>query len=189
MSEPTNPFGNVPIQEIPFGVSGKDVRCGAQNRSGKPCQKRPLLGRTRCRLHGGITKTKGVSYNATPGSIYSRFLLPEELAAHDTLDLGNVDAELRLVRIRLTRALEMERRDLSGDLEPELESRIERDGGGKGTVYAERHFRKIDYRAAINACLARIESLEKTRMELSKGGTSADGVADQLRALADKLPV
>jgi len=29
--------------------------CLAKNRSGKPCQKHPIVGRTRCRLHGGLS--------------------------------------------------------------------------------------------------------------------------------------
>ena len=29
--------------------------CLAKTRSGKPCQKRPIAGRTRCRLHGGLS--------------------------------------------------------------------------------------------------------------------------------------
>ena len=31
------------------------MTCGAKTRSGKPCQKPPLLGRKRCRLHGGMS--------------------------------------------------------------------------------------------------------------------------------------
>jgi hypothetical protein len=141
-------------------------------------------------LHGGKAGSYGVAHAAKPGGLYSRFFTPEELRKHDELELGNVDAELRLIRIRLTRAMELERRDLAGELQPELETRVERDGGGEDVVYEERHFRKIDYRAAINSCLARIESLEKTRAELLKanGGGNED-LAGQLRALADKLPV
>jgi len=29
--------------------------CFARTRSGKPCQKHPIAGRTRCRLHGGLS--------------------------------------------------------------------------------------------------------------------------------------
>jgi hypothetical protein len=31
----------------------KEATCGAKTRSGSPCQKPPLQGKTRCRLHGG----------------------------------------------------------------------------------------------------------------------------------------
>ena len=33
----------------------KKVTCGARTRSGNPCQKPPLQGKTRCRLHGGMS--------------------------------------------------------------------------------------------------------------------------------------
>ena len=141
-------------------------------------------------MHGGVTKNIGTKYAAKPGNLYSKFLSPQEQIEHDALELGNVDAELRLIRIRLARAMELERKDIAGELVPELATRVERDGGGESTVIAERHYHKIDYRSAINACLARIESLEKTRMELSKAGSGGnEDVAAQLRSLADKLPV
>lgn len=31
------------------------MNCGAKTRSGNPCQKPPLLGKARCRLHGGMS--------------------------------------------------------------------------------------------------------------------------------------
>ena len=31
------------------------MTCGAKTRSGSPCQKPPIQGRTRCRLHGGAS--------------------------------------------------------------------------------------------------------------------------------------
>jgi hypothetical protein len=30
-------------------------RCGAKTRSGTPCQRPPIRGRKRCRLHGGLS--------------------------------------------------------------------------------------------------------------------------------------
>jgi hypothetical protein len=31
------------------------MSCGAKTRHGSPCQKPPLLGKIRCRLHGGLS--------------------------------------------------------------------------------------------------------------------------------------
>ena len=31
------------------------MTCGARTRSGNPCQKSPLQGKARCRLHGGMS--------------------------------------------------------------------------------------------------------------------------------------
>jgi hypothetical protein len=30
-------------------------KCGARTRAGTPCQRLPIRGRTRCRLHGGLS--------------------------------------------------------------------------------------------------------------------------------------
>lgn len=182
------------------------TKCGAKLRSGQSCAKPPIKGEKRCRLHGGITKTAGAdSVTAKPGGLYSKFYTAEELAAIQNMELGNVDLEIQLVRIRLARALEMEELDRNGELDLdiegnkgrpsakgiELESKIERDGGGENTVYEERHYKKIDYRAAIASCLQRLESLERTRAELAKlaSMSSNEDLAAALARLADRLPV
>ncbi len=36
-----------------FGPQWPGRRCGAKTRSGSPCQKPALFGKTRCQLHGG----------------------------------------------------------------------------------------------------------------------------------------
>ena len=33
----------------------KQQRCGARTRAGVPCQRPPIRGRKRCRLHGGLS--------------------------------------------------------------------------------------------------------------------------------------
>lgn len=40
------------LQTIPA-----DRKCGAKNRRGKPCEKWAMKGRTRCRNHGGASRT------------------------------------------------------------------------------------------------------------------------------------
>lgn len=189
-------------QNIPMKIKSY-VPCGAKLKSGQPCAKPPVKGEKRCRLHGGITALRGAdSPTARPNdSLYTKFMTPEEVIAFHEMELGTVDAEIKLARTRLARAMKMEEQDAMGELPDattgrpprgeELESRIERDGGGPTTVHEERHYRKVDYRAAIHACLSRIESLEKTRAELAKmanGGGSEDLVA-ALTKLADRLPV
>lgn len=130
-------------------------------------------------------------------SLYTKFFTAEELIHFSEMELGTVDAEIKLVRLRLARAMKMEEMDANGTLADipvtgrprgsklkqnrpppgeELESRIERDGGGPMTVTEERHYRKVDYRAAITVCLGRIESLEKTRAELAKLAVSDNPV-------------
>lgn len=143
--------------------------CGAKTRSGKPCRKAPIAGRTRCRNHGGKTPT-GTANAAKPGSLYSKFLTPDEVAAHDQIELGKVDDELRYLRIRLTRELAHEQ--LHGNA-PELDTTIQRKGGGPNTVTAEVHKKQRDYNAKIDRIMARIESLERTRVELLKADADA----------------
>ena len=38
-----------------FGPDWPGQRCGARTRRGTACQKPPLAGKTRCRLHGGLS--------------------------------------------------------------------------------------------------------------------------------------
>lgn len=172
--------------------------CGAKAKStGLPCQRSPLAGRTRCRLHGGVTKTKGkVNKDAVkPGALYSRYLTPDERVVFDLIELGSVDSELRLMRVRLERALreekkQAERDEAEDDITLELESRTERDGGGPFTVDEERTYKRRDWRVLVERLSSKIESLEKTRAELTKAKAPTDNdLAAALSRLADRLPV
>ena len=53
-------------------MANDDPRCGAKTRSGHPCQKWPILGRTRCRLHGGTTPF-GVDHPSYKDGQYSKY--------------------------------------------------------------------------------------------------------------------
>jgi len=112
----------------------------------------------RCKLHGGasISNTNAKK----PGSIYSQFLTAEEQELEGAIELGSVDAELRLMRIRLRRALGAETD------EPELDETVERDGGGPNTVASEQHYKRRDFNGIIDRITGRIESLERRRLEL-----------------------
>ena len=48
--------GNVEIGlKTSAGPDCPSIRCGARTRRGTPCQKPPLKGKNRCRLHGGLS--------------------------------------------------------------------------------------------------------------------------------------
>ena len=113
------------------------AECGAKKRRSNELCKAKAMQNGRCRLHGGATPKGKRSPNITPGSIYSKFLTEEEQALEATLELGNVDAELKLMRLRLRRALDDE---LAGG--------------------------KKDYHTIINVITSRIESLEARRLSL-----------------------
>jgi hypothetical protein len=60
-------------------------QCGAKTRSGEPCRRPPLAGRTRCRLHGGKSLA-GIASPCFKHGRRSKYLkhLPKELRAHHT---------------------------------------------------------------------------------------------------------
>lgn len=113
-------------------------------------------------MHGG--KSPGAPKRninaARPGSIYSQYLTPDEQAIESSIGLGSVDAELRLMRIRLMRALAAETNT------PELDEIIEREGAESVAARSEQKFRRRDYAGLIDRLTARIESLERRRLEL-----------------------
>ena len=156
--------------------------CGAKNRSGSPCKRHAAPGSSRCNLHGGkSTGAPGGNTNAAkPGSLYSRFLTAEEQGIASNLELGSIDEELRLTRIRLMRALEREQIHAN---KPELEEVTEREiVGNEGSARDEKS-RVRDYSKLIDTLTARIQSLEKQRLELllmqqeiaEKAGGGANG--------------
>lgn len=147
--------------------------CGAKNRSGEPCKKFALKGAKRCRLHGGASKgpPKG-STNALKHGIYGTVLTDEEKALSDQIQLGKIDDELKLCRIRLVRALKLESEhgdDLQADSRVEKGATTESIPLEEGaTKIIDVTYKRRDYSVMVDRLLARIESLEKTRAELMK---------------------
>ena len=139
--------------------------CGAKTRGGEPCKRHAVPGSARCKLHGGaLTKANKANKHANkPGSLYSQFLTDEENAILPSIELGSVDGELRLTRIRLMRALAKESE--LGDT-AELSERVEREGAENVTARMEEKFKVRDYAALIDRLTGRIESLEAKRAYL-----------------------
>ncbi|ETF06892.1 HGGxSTG domain-containing protein [Pseudomonas moraviensis] len=138
--------------------------CGAKTRSGEPCKRHAVPGSSRCKLHGGAASkaNKANKHAAKPGSIYSQFLTDEENDLLASIELGRVDDELRLTRIRLMRALAREN-EFGNELEIDSEKVETGEMGGVTTTSKVR-----DYSGLIDKLTARIESLERTRAELLK---------------------
>lgn len=145
----------------------------------------------RCRMHGGGNKgahkphaAKGAANPAYTHGIYTKFFRDEEKELIDAgaIALGRVDDELILVRIRLKRAVEAKERweaECAGLIDGADESTslvlVETEEGEKPfgkdadlMEYSGKKRRLTDFDKIIDACLARIESLEKTRKELAK---------------------
>ncbi len=92
--------------------------CGAKTRSGKPCQNKPIAGKRRCRLHGGLSPgaPKGNKNRQTHG-IYSRIFDDSQL--DDAIAMqGDVSRELAIARIQLANCLK--HRHIQGDT-PQLD--------------------------------------------------------------------
>lgn len=140
------------------------AQCGAKTRGGEPCKRHAVPGSSRCKLHGGgsAKANKGNKHAAKPGSIYSQFLTDAENDMLASIELGRVDDELRLTRIRLMRALSREN-EFGNELEIDSEKLETGEHGGTTTTSKVR-----DYSSLIDRLTARIESLERTRADLLK---------------------
>jgi hypothetical protein len=165
--------------------------CGATNRQGKPCQKPPLTGKTRCKLHGGATPTARHTGPLKHG-LYSAALTEAEAAAWDDVPLGDVDREIRMCKVWLARAMEL---DSAIGKDPHnmtnraglvlTEIRQSTNGENKLTDVITR---RPDTAGRINMLLGRIAQLEKVRSELlAAARASGEGIDDKARDLVEVL--
>nr|WKN20825.1 hypothetical protein AVAEIV_003850 [Azotobacter vinelandii] len=148
----------------------------------------------RCRKHGGSsTGAPAGNQNARKHGIYSAYLTDDERDAWGQLELGKVDDELRLTRIRLMRALAREN-EFGNTLELDAEKvePEEVDGVPTGNAKVTRTSKVRDYSTLIDRLTVRIESLERTRAELiTKAKADGAGAGSMQSTLADliaKLP-
>lgn len=152
-------------------------KCGAKTRSGLPCQSYAVLGGNRCRMHGGKgSGAKKGNLNAFSLGLYSDAILPEEQDIAPQIELGTVDKELRIARLRLRRVLQAE----LTEEEFKLVSRVEQPAILGGIpVYEEliktETFQNKDFGPIVDRLMSRIESLERTRVDLIKHAAADDG--------------
>lgn len=151
--------------------------CGAKTRSGAPCKSRQMAN-GRCRMHGGTStgpKDATGNSNAVTHGIYRARLTPAEQEQYGLIEVGNVDHELRLMRIRLARALSAETQSQGN---PEIEEITENEGGGVAVPRRSEKKKVRDYIGIIDKLTGRIESLERTRAflmpEAPPGGEDED---------------
>lgn len=161
--------------------------CGAKTRAGKPCQN-AAMANGRCRMHGG--KSTGAPKNnqnsVKAGALYSDYYTDEEKLLAEELELESIDAELRLCKIRLNRALKLEAEQAAEAVE--LERIVETPAIVGGVPITDdpdvppvqqKTFVRKDYEPIIQRLLGRIESLTLTRQKLINGMkldiTSSDG--------------
>ncbi|OCG66619.1 hypothetical protein A9G41_12305 [Gilliamella sp. Nev5-1] len=127
----------------------------------------------RCRMHGGKSTgaPKGNKNNLKAGGIYSQFFTAEERQISAELELGSLDDELRLTKIRLMRALKAEAEQQERLDELELDSYSESPAIISGfpdndEIVRVKQFKRRDYVSIIDRLTARIESLEMRRASL-----------------------
>lgn len=122
-------------------------------------------------MHGGkATETHAGNQNARKHGIYSSVLTQEEKDLWDEVELGRVDEELRLCRLRLMRTI---RAETAANDQPELDAISEEPMVVNGIAIPEepitkRQLKRRDYAGLVDRLLGRIESLERTRAELLK---------------------
>ena len=168
--------------------------CGAKTRKGTEC-KTIAMANGRCKLHGGRSKgpidpAKGAASGVYTHGLYTKFFREDEkqLLDEGAIRLGQVDDELKVMRIRLKRTLEARekweaecRGEVDGSSEETSLVLVEHvDGevaGAEGsTVPVEKKTKRLpDFDKIIDVTLARIESLEKTRKDLLKTDDGGDG--------------
>jgi hypothetical protein len=175
--------------------SSDKPRCGAKNRQGQPCQRFPLTGKGRCALHGGktpATQNAGATNGNAKNGLYSKALRGTEADHFDTIPLGDVDAEIRMCKIWLARALEL---DSAVSDDPNsaanraglMLAEIRRSASGE-LVSHDSVTRRPDPILRINVLLGRIAHLEKVRAELIQAAAErGDNPDDKARDIAQAL--
>jgi hypothetical protein len=158
-------------------------RCGAKKRNGEPCDKWPVKGRERCRLHGGAIprdRNRGKANENYKNGLYVQHLSPEEQQAWKKVSLGAVDDELRMCRIWLARCIALEAKinenpnsasNLAGFELSEIKRSVTPDFSR-----TESTSKRPDVMGRANMLLGRIAQLEKTRAELLATAANKPGV-------------
>lgn len=81
------------------------IICGAKTRTGNSCSNRPIAGKKRCRLHGGLSPgAPKANKNSLKHGMYSRIFTDEQLDEAQAMQ-GDVSRELAIARIQLVNCL------------------------------------------------------------------------------------
>lgn len=163
--------------------------CGAKTRKGTPC-KTAAMPNGRCRMHGGSStgpKTPNTRNNALKHGFYSNALQPDEKILWDRVEIGSVDDEIRLLRVKLHRLVKMSgSQDVADMVDAALEiTRKQGDDPQLGPFdRTEIRVKATHYADLILRAVAEIRKHEMSRMQmqliqkqLEAGGSGAnDGV-------------
>jgi hypothetical protein len=158
--------------------------CGAQTHTGSLCQRPPISGSNRCRLHGGV------STGPTAGSgYYLRHIPPETLEG--VVPLGcDLTHDIAIARARVDIIQERERQ-WSGDNLPvdsyEVNATTEIGEDGKLKIKRQRptviRHKRPDFDARMDAALARVGYLIERQAKLNELQDLRDEVAAIMKRL------
>lgn len=151
--------------------------CGAKTRAGGRCRKLPAKGSKRCKLHGGKStgpKDQTENTNAVAHGFYSDALLPEERPLYERAEIGSLDDEIRLAKVKLFRFVKLANSaDLAGMIDGAIDV-VKKVGSDPAFGAYDRNEIKAaapNYAELIIKQLDVIRKLELARRELNKKDT------------------
>jgi hypothetical protein len=134
-----------------------------------------------CGKHGGYT-IDAAADAPDAVSIYAQHYDDHDIAFLTGTQVGSVDAEIQLCRVRINRALKAEKKNRM----KLVEKRETKGGQDSGQVV--RTYKQPDYDLVIDRLMGRLGTLEKLRRELNGDGTTplevAQDVAAAMKAIA-----
>ena len=145
--------------------------CGAKTRNGGSC-KAPAMKNGRCRVHGGASKgpkTPNTKNNAVKHGFYSDALQPSEKILWERVEIGSIDDEIRLMRIKLHRLVSLSGSSAVADL---IDSALEvtrKQGNDPELGPFDRNEIKVkapQYADLILQAIAEIRKLELQRLQM-----------------------
>lgn len=146
--------------------------CGAKTRAGGKC-KAPSMANGRCRVHGGAStgpKTPNSASNATKHGFYSSALTDDERKLWHRVEIGTLDDEIRLMKIKLFRLVKLSgNADVAELIDSALEVATKHDTNAKIGTFdkAEIKVKAARYGDLIIQALGEIRKLEMARMQMA----------------------
>lgn len=154
--------------------------CGAKTRSGGSCRGLAMLN-GRCRMHGGGStgpKTPNSAGNALKHGFYSDALTSDEQVLWGRVEVGSLDDEIRLMRVKLHRLVKLSgSADVAELIDSALEVARKQDTHPKFGDFDKTEIRvkAARYGDLIIQALDQIRKLELARKELKDEGGKPPG--------------
>lgn len=162
--------------------------CGAKTRAGGRC-KAPAMKNGRCRVHGGTStgnpKAEG-NKSALKHGFYSDALQPEERVLWERVEVGSLDDEIRLMKIKLHRLVRMSgSQDVAELVDSALEVANKRGMEYSHATQSMVPYDKLEIKVAapqyadlIIKALDQIRKLELARAQMKAAGGGGEGGDD-----------